>query len=75
MICRQRRIVQPPPLQVVKVPGRHRQMYRELHPVSLRFKIAVHRRNTLSYILTSELRSQTAYSCSTAKSYLNTPTD
>lgn len=42
MICRQRRIIESPPLQVVKVPLRHGQMVCYFHPVSLRFVIAMH---------------------------------
>nr|POF26317.1 hypothetical protein CFP56_22466 [Quercus suber] len=43
VIRRQRRVVEPPPPQVVEVPMRDGQVDRELHPVSLRLKVAVHR--------------------------------
>src|ERR1700678_3541499 len=42
MVCSQRRIVQSPPLEIVKVPLGDGQLSRDLHPVSLGFVVAVH---------------------------------
>ena len=40
MICRQRGVVQSPPLQIVEVPLRYRELCSNLHPMSLCFEIA-----------------------------------
>lgn len=42
VVRRQRRVVQSPPLEVVPVPVLYGQMLRDLHPVALGFKVAMH---------------------------------
>ena len=44
MVGGQRRIVQPPPVEVVEIPLRHWEVFCDLHPVPLGFKIPMHRR-------------------------------
>lgn len=50
MVRRQRGIVESPVLQVVRIPFRQREVNRQLHPVSLRLEITMHRRYLEAYI-------------------------
>ena len=50
MVGSQRRVVQAPVLQIIKIPLRHWQMSGDLHPMSLSLIVTMHGRSLESYI-------------------------